>query len=77
MAKYVFHKLATEATLSILNKFEKKISGKGVIVKRGAGGVRARKGFNLFISNEDMVDIIKIVELLENSCLLIDMLLKQ
>ena len=34
-------KLATKATLSILDKFEKKVSGKGA--------VRAEKGFTLFI----------------------------
>ena len=34
-----------------INKFERKISGKGA--------VRAGKGFTLFISNEDMNDIIR------------------
>ena len=34
-------KLATKATLSILDKFEKKVSGEGA--------VRAEKGFTLFI----------------------------
>ena len=44
-----------------MNKFERRISGKGA--------VRAGKGFTLFISNED---IIKIVKSLEDSQLLID-----
>ena len=35
------------------NKSERKISGKGA--------VRAAKGFNLYVSNEDMNDIIKII----------------
>ena len=57
-------KLATCATSSILDKFERMISE--------LGAVRAGKGFNLFISNKDMDDIIKIIESLENSGLLID-----
>ena len=47
-----------------INKFERKISGKGA--------VRAGKGFTLFISNEDMNDIIKIIKSLEDSGVLID-----
>ena len=46
-------------TSNSINKFEKKISGKGT--------ARAGKGFTLFISNEDMNDIIKIIKLLEDS----------
>ena len=57
-------KLETKATSSILDIFERKISGHGA--------VRARKGFILCILNEDMDKIIKIVEPLENSDLLID-----
>ena len=34
--------------------------------------MRAGRGFTLFISNEDMDDIIKIIESLEKSGLLID-----
>ena len=56
-------KLATKATSFILDKFERKISGQGA--------VRAGKRFILFISNEDVDDIIKIVKPLENSGLLI------
>ena len=57
-------KLVTKATLSVLDKFERKISGQGA--------VRAGKGCNLFNSNEDMDDIIKIIMLLKDSSLLID-----
>ena len=64
LAKVVLPKLATKATSSVLDKFERKITGKGA--------VRAGRGFTLFISNEDMDVIIKIVESLEKSGLLID-----
>ena len=47
-----------------MNKFEQKISWKGV--------VRAGKGFILFILNENMNDIIKIIKSLEYSAVLID-----
>ena len=55
---------ASNAVSNAINKIERKISGKRA--------VRARKGFILFISNEDINGIIKIVESLENSGLLID-----
>ena len=45
-------------------KFARKISGNGAF--------RAGKGFTVFISNEDMNDIIKIIESLEDSGVLID-----
>ena len=51
-------------TSSAIKKFDRKISGRGA--------VRAEKGFTLFISNEDMNDIIKIIESLEDSSVLID-----
>ena len=41
--------LVSKLTLNAINKFERKISSKGA--------VRAGKGFTLFISNEDMIDI--------------------
>ena len=50
--------------LNAINKFETKISGKGAM--------SAGKGFTLFISNEDMNDIIKIVKLLADWNILID-----
>ena len=56
--------LASNLTSSAINKFDRKISGKGA--------VRAGKGFNLFISNEDMNDIIKIIKSLGDSGVLID-----
>ena len=49
---------------SVINKFERKI--------RGKGAVRAGKRFTLFNSNEDMNDIIKIIKLIEDSNVLID-----
>ena len=47
-----------------INEFERKISGKGA--------AKAEKGFNSFISNEDMNYIIKIIKSLEDSDVLID-----
>ena len=57
LAKDVLPKLATKTTSSVLDKLERKISGKGA--------VRAEKGFTLFISNEDVDDIFKIIESLK------------
>ena len=56
--------LVRSLTSNPINKFERKISGKGL--------VRAGRGFTLFISNEDMKDIIKIIKSLEDSGVLID-----
>ena len=56
-------------TSNATNKFEIKISGKGA--------ARAGKRFILFILNEDMNDIIKIIKSLEDSDLLINGLTKQ
>ena len=56
--------LVSNLTLNAINKFERKISGKGA--------VRAGKGFALFISIEDMNDIIKIIKSLEDLGRLID-----
>ena len=50
LAKDTLPKLATNATSSLLDSFERNISGKGT--------VRARKKFTLFILNEDIDDII-------------------
>ena len=63
LAKDVFPKLATKATSSILDKFERNTN-----VQRT---VRAGRRFILFISNKDINDI-KIAESLEKSGLLID-----
>ena len=56
--------LVSNVTSNAINKFERKISGKGAV---GAG-----KGLTLFILNEDMNDIIKIIKSLEDSGVLID-----
>ena len=57
-------KLISKLASSSVNKFERKISGTGT--------VRAGKGFTLFILNEDMNDIIKIIKSLQDSNVLID-----
>ena len=56
--------LASNLTANTINKFERKMSGKGA--------VRAGKGFTLFILNEDMNDLIKIIKSLEDSGVLND-----
>ena len=56
--------LVSNLTLSAINKFDRKISGKGA--------ARAVKGFTLFILNEDMNDFIKTMKSLEDSGVLID-----
>ena len=64
LAKDNLFKLVSNLTSKAINKFESKISGKRA--------VRAGRGFTLFILNEDMNDIIKIIKSLEDSCVLID-----
>ena len=56
--------LGSNLTSIAINKFERKISEKGA--------VRVGKGFTLFISNEDVNVIIKIIKSLEGSNALID-----
>ena len=56
--------LVNNLTSKAINKFDRKISGKGAI--------RAEKGFTLFISNEDMNDNFKVIKSLEDSSVLID-----
>ena len=51
--------LVSNLASNAMNIFERKISGKGI--------VRVGKGFTLFISNENMNDIIKIMKPLEDS----------
>ena len=46
--------LVSNLASSAINKFERKVSGKGA--------VRAGKGFTLFIWSEDMNNIIKIIK---------------
>ena len=50
--------LISNLTLNVINKFERKISGKQ--------SLRAGKGFTSFISNKDMNDIIEIIKSLED-----------
>ena len=56
--------LVSNLTSNVINKFERKISGKGA--------VRAGKRSTLFMSDEDMNDIIKIIKSLEDKGVLID-----
>ena len=63
LAKDVLPDVATKATLSVIDKLERKISRKGAIW--------AGRRFNLFISNEKIDDIIKIIESVEKLSLLL------
>ena len=56
--------LVSNLTSNAINKFERKVSGKG--------DVRTGKGFTVFISNVYMNDIIKIIKSLEDWGVLID-----
>ena len=56
--------LVSKLASNAINKFERKISGKGA--------VRAGKGFILSVLNENMNDIIKIIKSLEDSNVLTD-----
>ena len=56
--------IASNAASNAINKVERRINGKTV--------VRAGIVFTLFISNEDMDDIIRIINSLEDSGVLID-----
>ena len=56
--------LVSYLTSNVINKFERKISGKGA--------VRPGKGFTLFISDKDMNDIIKLIKSLEDLGIFID-----
>ena len=49
-----FTELVTNLASNTINKFERKI--------RGKGNVRVKKGLTLFILNEDMNDIIKTIK---------------
>ena len=56
--------LVSNLTLNAINKFERNISRKRAVI--------ARKGFTLFILNEDMNDIIQVIKSLEDSGVLTD-----
>ena len=60
---WLVNNISSNAASNAIDKFERKIRGKEV--------VRAGKGFTLFISNEDVDNIIKIIKLLEVSEVLI------
>ena len=64
LARDNFPGLVSNLTSNAISKFQRKISGKGAF--------RAEKGFTLFISYEDMNDIIKIMKSLEHLDILID-----
>ena len=64
LARDNLSELLSNLTLSAINNFDLKLSGKR--------SVRAGVGFNLFILNEDMNDIIKIIEPLKDSGVLFD-----
>ena len=64
LAEDFWPKLAAKATLPVFDKFEGKMNRQGA--------ARAGKGFILFILNEDIDDVIKIVKWLGDSVLLID-----
>ena len=57
-------RLVRNLTSNEINKFERKI--------RGKGAVREEKTFTSFIWNEDMNDIAKFIKSLEDSRVLID-----
>ena len=63
MADDILPKLANKATLSILDKVLRKISGKGVL--------RARKEVSLLTPNDDIDNIVGIIKSLEDSGVLI------
>ena len=50
--------LVRNLTLKVINKFKRKISGRG--------DMRAGKEFTLFVLNEDMNDLIKIIKSLKD-----------
>ena len=68
LAKDILPQLVTKVTSSILDNFDRNMHGRAT----GTGVLRARKGFTLFILNEDMDNIIRIIKLLEISGVLID-----
>ena len=64
LARYNLPGLVSNLASSATNKFDRKI--------RGKGAVRTGRGFSLFIPNEDMNDIIKIIKSLEDLGILTD-----
>ena len=64
LARDNFPRLVSNLATNAINEFERKIGGKGA--------AKVGKGFSLFISNEDMNYITKILKLLQDSIILID-----
>ena len=64
LARDSLPELVRNLASNAINKFERKISGRRAAI--------AAKGFTLFILNEDMTDIIRIIKLLEDSRVLTD-----
>ena len=64
MFSWITKEIASNAASDSINKVERRISGKIILM--------AGIGFTLFISNEDMDDIIRIINSLEDSRVLVD-----
>ena len=64
MFSWISKQIASNAASNAINKVERRISGKRIVM--------AGIGFTLFISNEDMDDIIRTINSLEDSRVLID-----
>ena len=64
MFSWISKQIASNAASNAINKVERRISGKRISM--------AGIGFTLFISNEDMDDIIRTINSLEDSRVLID-----
>ena len=56
--------ITSNAASNAINKFERRITRKGV--------VKTGKEFTLFVSNEDMNTVIRIIKSIEDSAVLID-----
>ena len=59
LAEDIFPQSATKANLSVTDRFERKMCESGTVAR---DVVKGRKGFTLFISNEDKDNIIKIIK---------------
>ena len=64
MFSWISKQIASNAASNAINKVERRITGKRIVM--------AGIGFTLFISNEDMDDIIRTINSLEDSRVLID-----
>ena len=64
--------IARDNLPGLVSNFTSNAKKKIIIIISGKGAVRVGKGFTLFISNEDMNDIIKIIKSLEDSDVLVE-----